>query len=51
MDYKHFKGKHASIVIEIISLLEKGLKSPRDFRKAGRWELHQARKQQWGYAH
>ncbi|WRB57277.1 class 1 fructose-bisphosphatase [Helicobacter pylori] len=26
MDYKHFKGKHANIVIEIISLLEKGVK-------------------------
>ncbi|GAA8025124.1 class 1 fructose-bisphosphatase [Helicobacter pylori] len=26
MDYKYFKGKHANIVIEIISLLEKGVK-------------------------
>ncbi|GAA9035644.1 class 1 fructose-bisphosphatase [Helicobacter pylori] len=30
MDYKHFKGKHASIVIEIISLLEKGVKKAQE---------------------
>ncbi|WRE23424.1 class 1 fructose-bisphosphatase [Helicobacter pylori] len=30
MDYKHFKGKHANIVIEIISLLEKGVKKAQD---------------------
>lgn len=31
MDYKRFKGKHANIVIEIISLLEKGVKKPKKF--------------------
>ncbi|GAA8943345.1 class 1 fructose-bisphosphatase [Helicobacter pylori] len=30
MDYKRFKGKHASIVIEIISLLEKGVKKAQE---------------------
>ncbi|WP_154455829.1 class 1 fructose-bisphosphatase [Helicobacter pylori] len=30
MDYKHFKGKHASIVIEIISLLEKRVKKAQE---------------------
>ncbi len=30
MDYKHFKGKHANIVIEIISLLEKGVKEAQE---------------------
>ncbi len=30
MDYKHFKGKHAGIVIEIISLLEKGVKKAQE---------------------
>ncbi|MCQ2879189.1 class 1 fructose-bisphosphatase [Helicobacter pylori] len=30
MDYKHFKGKHANIVIEIISLLEKGVKKAQE---------------------
>ncbi|GAA7462672.1 class 1 fructose-bisphosphatase [Helicobacter pylori] len=30
MDYKHFKGKHANIVIEIISLLEKGIKKAQE---------------------
>ncbi|TPI05407.1 class 1 fructose-bisphosphatase [Helicobacter pylori] len=30
MDYKHFKCKHASIVIEIISLLEKGVKKAQE---------------------
>ncbi|QQX00137.1 class 1 fructose-bisphosphatase [Helicobacter pylori] len=30
MDYKHFKGKHANIVIEIISLLEKGVKKAKE---------------------
>ncbi|GAA8939564.1 class 1 fructose-bisphosphatase [Helicobacter pylori] len=30
MDYKHFKGKHASIVIGIISLLEKGVKKAQE---------------------
>ncbi|ERA59597.1 fructose-1,6-bisphosphatase [Helicobacter pylori GAM117Ai] len=30
MDYKHFKGKHADIVIEIISLLEKGVKKAQE---------------------
>ncbi len=30
MDYKHFKGKHANIVIEIISLLEKGAKKAQE---------------------
>ncbi len=30
MDYKHFKGKHANIVIEIISLLEKGVKKTQE---------------------
>ncbi|OOP98808.1 class 1 fructose-bisphosphatase [Helicobacter pylori] len=30
MDCKHFKGKHANIVIEIISLLEKGVKKAQE---------------------
>ncbi|AFI05944.1 class 1 fructose-bisphosphatase [Helicobacter cetorum] len=30
MDYKHFKGTHANIVIEIISLLEKGAKKAQE---------------------
>ncbi|OPG47742.1 class 1 fructose-bisphosphatase [Helicobacter pylori] len=30
MDYKRFKGKHADIVIEIISLLEKGVKKAQE---------------------
>ncbi|MCQ2823080.1 class 1 fructose-bisphosphatase [Helicobacter pylori] len=30
MDYKHFKGEHANIVIEIISLLEKGVKKAQE---------------------
>ncbi|GAA9408174.1 class 1 fructose-bisphosphatase [Helicobacter pylori] len=30
MDYKHFKGKHANIVIEIISLLEKVVKKAQE---------------------
>ncbi|GAA8999405.1 class 1 fructose-bisphosphatase [Helicobacter pylori] len=30
MDYKHFKGKHANIVMEIISLLEKGVKKAQE---------------------
>ncbi len=30
MDYKHFKGVHANIVIEIISLLEKGVKKAQE---------------------
>ncbi|OOQ00269.1 fructose-bisphosphatase [Helicobacter pylori] len=30
MDYKHFKCKHADIVIEIISLLEKGVKKAQE---------------------
>lgn len=30
MDYKHFKGKHANIVIEIISLLEKEVKKAQE---------------------
>lgn len=30
MDYKHFKGKHTNIVIEIISLLEKGVKKAQE---------------------
>ncbi|MCQ2948016.1 class 1 fructose-bisphosphatase [Helicobacter pylori] len=30
MDYKYFKGKHAGIVIEIISLLEKGVKKAQE---------------------
>ncbi|MGN8371695.1 class 1 fructose-bisphosphatase [Helicobacter pylori] len=30
MDHKHFKGKHANIVIEIISLLEKGVKKAQE---------------------
>ncbi|UOR88986.1 class 1 fructose-bisphosphatase [Helicobacter pylori] len=30
MDYKHFQGKHANIVIEIISLLEKGVKKAQE---------------------
>ncbi len=30
MDYKHFKGKHVNIVIEIISLLEKGVKKAQE---------------------
>ncbi len=30
MDYKHFKGKHANIFIEIISLLEKGVKKAQE---------------------
>ncbi|MFP6031635.1 class 1 fructose-bisphosphatase [Helicobacter pylori] len=30
MDYKHFKGKHANIVIETISLLEKGVKKAQE---------------------
>ncbi|WQS60145.1 class 1 fructose-bisphosphatase [Helicobacter pylori] len=30
MDYEHFKGKHANIVIEIISLLEKGVKKAQE---------------------
>lgn len=30
MDYKHFKDKHANIVIEIISLLEKGVKKAQE---------------------
>ncbi|WP_305866241.1 class 1 fructose-bisphosphatase [Helicobacter pylori] len=30
MDYKHFKCKHANIVIEIISLLEKGVKKAQE---------------------
>ncbi len=30
MDYKHFKGKHANIVIEIICLLEKGVKKAQE---------------------
>ncbi len=30
MDYKHFKGKHANIVIEIIGLLEKGVKKAQE---------------------
>ncbi|GAA7215485.1 class 1 fructose-bisphosphatase [Helicobacter pylori] len=30
MDYKHFKGKHANIIIEIISLLEKGVKKAQE---------------------
>ncbi|WRE98395.1 class 1 fructose-bisphosphatase [Helicobacter pylori] len=30
MDYKHFKGKHANIVIEIISFLEKGVKKAQE---------------------
>ncbi|RVZ28231.1 class 1 fructose-bisphosphatase [Helicobacter pylori] len=30
MDYKHFKGKHANIVIGIISLLEKGVKKAQE---------------------
>ncbi|GAA8581179.1 class 1 fructose-bisphosphatase [Helicobacter pylori] len=30
MDYKHFKRKHANIVIEIISLLEKGVKKAQE---------------------
>ncbi len=30
MDYKHFKGKHANIVIEIISLLEKRVKKAQE---------------------
>ncbi|PUD40216.1 class 1 fructose-bisphosphatase [Helicobacter pylori] len=30
MDYKHFKGKHANIVIEVISLLEKGVKKAQE---------------------
>ncbi|GAA8702880.1 class 1 fructose-bisphosphatase [Helicobacter pylori] len=30
MDYKHFKGKHANIVVEIISLLEKGVKKAQE---------------------
>ncbi|WRA98161.1 class 1 fructose-bisphosphatase [Helicobacter pylori] len=30
MDYKHFKGKHANTVIEIISLLEKGVKKAQE---------------------
>ncbi len=30
MDYKHFKGKYANIVIEIISLLEKGVKKAQE---------------------
>ncbi len=30
MDYKHFKGTHANIVIEIISLLEKGVKKAQE---------------------
>ncbi len=30
MDYKHFKSKHANIVIEIISLLEKGVKKAQE---------------------
>ncbi|EST40873.1 fructose-1 6-bisphosphatase [Helicobacter pylori X47-2AL] len=30
MDYKHFKCKHANIVIEIISLLEKGVKKAKE---------------------
>ncbi|MGL2380653.1 class 1 fructose-bisphosphatase [Helicobacter pylori] len=30
MDYKCFKGKHANIVIEIISLLEKGVKKAQE---------------------
>ncbi|WRE21992.1 class 1 fructose-bisphosphatase [Helicobacter pylori] len=30
MDYKRFKGKHANIVVEIISLLEKGVKKAQE---------------------
>ncbi|WRG39698.1 class 1 fructose-bisphosphatase [Helicobacter pylori] len=30
MDYKRFKGKHANIVMEIISLLEKGVKKAQE---------------------
>lgn len=30
MDYKRFKGKHANIVIEIINLLEKGVKKAQE---------------------
>ncbi|WP_187950874.1 class 1 fructose-bisphosphatase [Helicobacter pylori] len=30
MDYKHFKCKHANIVVEIISLLEKGVKKAQE---------------------
>ncbi|WP_033622081.1 class 1 fructose-bisphosphatase [Helicobacter pylori] len=30
MDYKHFKGAHANIVIEVISLLEKGVKKAQE---------------------
>ncbi len=30
MDYKHFKGEHANIVIEIINLLEKGVKKAQE---------------------
>ncbi|GAA8409327.1 class 1 fructose-bisphosphatase [Helicobacter pylori] len=30
MDYKYFKGKHANIVIEIINLLEKGVKKAQE---------------------
>ncbi|WQY68426.1 class 1 fructose-bisphosphatase [Helicobacter pylori] len=30
MDYKHFKCKHANIIIEIISLLEKGVKKAQE---------------------
>ncbi|RKV61179.1 class 1 fructose-bisphosphatase [Helicobacter pylori] len=30
MDYKRFKGKHANIVIEIVSLLEKGVKKAQE---------------------
>ncbi|GAA8229389.1 class 1 fructose-bisphosphatase [Helicobacter pylori] len=30
MDYKRFKGKHANIIIEIISLLEKGVKKAQE---------------------
>ncbi|MCQ2717370.1 class 1 fructose-bisphosphatase [Helicobacter pylori] len=33
MDYKHFKDKHANIVIEIISLLEKGVKKAQEILK------------------
>ncbi len=30
MDYKHFKGAHANIVIEVMNLLEKGVKKAQD---------------------
>lgn len=51
MDYKRFKCKHANIVIEIISLLEKGVKKAQEILEKPTLGVTLVRKQQRGYAY